>query len=170
MIGKDFSNTVYRAARSRDISESSNKFRCEYISRSGSKDGSKSGSKGGSKDSSRSGSVNGSMSEVELEREEGVVLPSAGGQAVSQECVVHPLVRRGILSGNSLGFSSGETGGNVDPVLGTSAALTRSTVTEMKALCYCLQHLQFPRLVGSLCLLFLLQLGILHCVPLFLHP
>ena len=30
----------------------------------------------------------------------------------------------------SLGFSSGETGGNVDPVLGTSASLTRNTVTE----------------------------------------
>ena len=79
-----------------------------------------------SKDSSRRGSVNGSMSEVELEREDVVVLPLAGRQAVSQECVVQPLVRRGIVSGDSLGLSSRldsseETGGNVDPVLGTSA-------------------------------------------------
>ena len=64
-----------------------------------------------------------------------MVLLSAGGQTVSQESVVQPLVRRGIVSGDSLGFSNwldsnGETGGNMDPVLGTSAALTRSTVTE----------------------------------------
>ena len=57
--------------RSRGVSESSNEFGCE--------DGSRNGSRSGSKDSSRSGSVNRSRSEVELEREEGVVLPSAGG-------------------------------------------------------------------------------------------
>ena len=62
----------------------------------------------------------------------GVVLPSAGGQAVSQECVVQPLVRRGIVCGDSLGFSNGERGGNVDPVLGKSVALTCSTAQSQK--------------------------------------
>ena len=63
-----------------------------------------------------------------------MVLPFAGGQAVSLEGEVQPLIRRCTVSRESLEFSSGldshtETGGNVDPVPGTSAALTRCTVT-----------------------------------------
>ena len=119
---------------SRGVSESSNEFGCE----DGSRNDSRSGSKDGSRSGSRSGSVNGSRSEVELEREEGVVLLSAGGRAVSLEGEVQPLIRRRTVSRESLELSSGldsrtETGGNADPVLGMSAALTWCVVTASGA-------------------------------------
>ena len=69
-----------------------------------------------------------------MEREEGVVLPSAGGRAVSLEGEVQPVIRRCTVSRESLELSSGldshtEKGGNADPVLGTSTALTRCALT-----------------------------------------
>ena len=57
---------------------------------------------------------------------------------MSLEGEVQPLIRRRSVSRESLELSSGldsrsETGGNADPVLGTSAALTRCAVTASGA-------------------------------------